>query len=99
MVTFATPAEVASIRSFFAFARSWPEDLPSNNGRALVVAGLEGCLDALSADDATTWIEQDLKPGILGFQDEYQGDAALVFWLPSGRTRLRYALAGADYFW
>ncbi|MBI2571913.1 MAG: hypothetical protein HYV63_33295 [Candidatus Schekmanbacteria bacterium] len=99
LVTFAEPSEVASIRTFFVLARSWPEDLPSNNGRALVVAGLEGCLDALSPDDAATWIEQDLDPQIFAFQDEYQGDAALVFWLPSGRGRVRYELASGDYYW
>jgi hypothetical protein len=99
LVTFADPAEVVSIRSFFALAKSWPDDLPSNEGRALVVAGLEGCLDVLSPEDAETWVEQDLKPRIFAFQDEYQGDAALVFWLPSGRSRVRYALASGDYLW
>lgn len=99
LATFAEPSEVASIRTFFALAHSWPDDLPSNNGRALVVAGVEGCLDALSSDDAATWVQQDLKPRIFSFQDEYQGDAALVFWLPSGRSRVRYTLASGDYFW
>jgi hypothetical protein len=99
LATFAEPAEVASIRSFFAIARSWPDELPSNNGRALVVAGLEGCLDALSPEDAEAWVEQDLKQRIFAFQDEYQGDAALVFWLPSGRDRVRQALASGDYSW
>jgi len=99
LATFAEPAQVASIRRFFALANSWPEEMPSNNGRALVVAGIEGCLDALSQEDAETWIEQDLKPRIFAFQDEYQGDAALVFWLPSGRNRVRYALASGDYYW
>jgi hypothetical protein len=95
----AEPAEVASMRSFFALTESWPYDLPSNNGDALVVAGLEGCLDVLSREDAATWIEQDLKPRIFGFQDEYQGDAALILWLPSGCDRVRYVLASDDYVW
>ena len=99
LVTFADPSEVVSVRDFFALARAWPEDLPSNDGRALVVAGLVGCLDALSPHDTVTWIEHDLKLRIFAFQDEYQGDAALVFWLPSGRKRLGYALATDDYFW
>lgn len=99
LLTFAQPSEVESIRSFFALARSWPEDLPSNQGNALVVAGLEGCLDALTPDDAATWIEQDLNPRIIAFQDNYQGDAALVFWLPSGQRRRRYRLANDDYCW
>lgn len=52
-----------------------------------------GCLDVLSPDDAVSWMELDLKGRILAFQDEYQGDAALLFWLPSGRTRLHQLLA------
>ena len=99
LATFAEPAEVSSIRGFFSLAQSWPDELPSNAGPALVVVGLEGCLDALAPEDAETWVEQDLKPRIFAFQDEYQGDAALVFWLPSGRKRVRYALASDDYFW
>jgi len=97
--TIALPSDVVSLRSFFAMARAWPEELPSNGGRALVVAGLEGCLDALSPEDAVAWLERDLKGRILAFQDEYQGDAALVFWLPSGRSRLRQGLASGEYSW
>ena len=37
-----------SIRQFFALQGNWPEELPSNGGKTLVVAGLEGCLDLLT---------------------------------------------------
>lgn len=97
--TIAEPADVVSLRGFFGLARAWPEELPCSGGRALVVAGLEGCLDVLSPDDAVSWMELDLKGRILAFQDEYQGDAALLFWLPSGRTRLHQSLASGDYSW
>jgi hypothetical protein len=76
-----SPAEVVSVRQLFALAEGWPEDLPSGKGNTLVVAGLEGCVDALTPEDAEAWLEQDLRPRMLGFQEEYQGQAALVFGL------------------
>lgn len=99
LAMFAAPSEVVSLRGFFALARAWPDVLPTNDGRALVVAGVEGCLDALSPADAEDWLERDLKPHVFSFQDGYQGGAALVFWLPGGRTRIRYSLASGEYAW
>ncbi len=93
------PSGVVSIRRFFAMTKSWPVELPGTDGDALIVAGVEGCLDALSGDDGKTWLETDLKRVILGFQDEYQGQAALIFWLPSGRRRINMASSTEEYFW
>ena len=95
----ARPDEVISLRQFVALSRAWPDDLPSNGGDALVVAGVEGCLDALGTDDAAAWMERDLRSLIFDFQDEYQGEAALVFWLPAGRQRRHYDLASEEYSW
>jgi hypothetical protein len=66
----------------------WPEDLPSNNSNTLVVAGLEGCLDLLRPVDAENWLGSELKYAILSFQDAYDGQAALVFWLPGSSGRI-----------
>ena len=93
------PAEVVSLRQFFAMVDGWPEDLPSAGGDTLVVAGLEGCLDALDASDAERWIETDLRPAILSFQDEFQGQAGLVLWLPSGRNRISMRGASEAYYY
>jgi hypothetical protein len=90
---------VISIRGFFGMRKGWPEDLPGAHGDALVVAGLEGCLDALSEQDAVSWLENDLKAAVLGFQEHYQGGAALIFWLPSGRARVGMVRATEEYFW
>ena len=95
----ANPDEVVSLREFTMISRSWPEDLPSNRGSALVVAGVEGCIDALDAPSAQLWIEHDLRRLIFGFQDEYQNEAALILWLPSGRTRMHHSLASDEYSW
>ena len=93
------PADVVSIREFFAMAGDWPEDLYGPDQNALVVAGVEGCLDALTVNDGAIWLEENLKPAILNFQSEYQGGAALILWLPSGRHRIYMVRATEEYLW
>ena len=82
-------SEVWSLRQFIRAKGSWPDDLPSNGGRTLVVAGLEGSLDLLAPDQGEIWLGDTIKRAILSFQDEYAGEAALIFWLPQGQGRLR----------
>ena len=53
----AQPHQVVSVRQLFALSRAWPEDLPAADGNAVVVAGVDGCLDALSPEDAAQWLE------------------------------------------
>ena len=93
------PSAVLSIREFFALRRAWPDELPGAEGDALVVAGLEGCLDSLSEPDAVLWLETDLKPAVLSFQEHYQGQAALILWVAGGRRRVGMDLANEEYFW
>jgi hypothetical protein len=96
----ADPDAVLSLRQFFAHADHWPDgDLPAADGYAMVVSGLEGCLDILARRDAELWIETDLKEAILSFQDFYQGGAGLIFWLPSGRNRISMKGATEQYYW
>lgn len=91
--------EVVSMRELFAIAHQWPEGLPSAGGDSLVVAGLDGCLDSLSPEDAETWIERELYPRVRSFQDEYEGQAGLVLWIPGGRQRVRMETADGHYLW
>lgn len=93
------PTAVVSIRELFTLRRAWPDALPGSAGNALVVAGIDGCLDSLSAQDAETWLEADLKPAVLSFQEYYEGGAALILWLASGRKRIGMDLADEEYFW
>ena len=95
----ARPEEVLSIRAFFDLARKWPDDLPSGGGQTLVVAGVEGCADVLPPPEAETWIEEELRPRLLRFQEEYESQTALVFWLPAGRQRVRMTRATESYLW
>ena len=50
--------------------------------------GLEGALDSLNPAQAAEWLESDLQEALHSFQSAYD-QAALVFWLPSGRQRLK----------
>lgn len=99
LTTVIAPTAVVSMREFFALRRSWPDQLPGSAGDALVVAGLDGCLDSLSEQDAVSWLESDLKSAVLSFQEHYSGGAALILWLASGRARIRMDLADEEYFW
>lgn len=91
--------EVWSLRQFLQSVGNWPEDLPSNNGQTLVVAGLEGSLDLLNFGDAETWLGETIKSAVLSFQDEYDGAAALIFWLPQGNNRLKTRAATDAVNW
>ena len=91
--------EVWSLRQFMRAVGNWPDDLPSNRGKTLGVAGLEGSLDLLTPTDAEVWLGYAIKPAILSFQDEYEGDAALAFWLPGGQNRIRAQAATDEVSW
>src|SRR5436305_2076661 len=73
-------SEILSIRELFGVGKEWPDPLPSSAGNALVVTGLEGCLDRISPSDAEGWLESELRPIMLRFQRDYN-DAALIFWM------------------
>lgn len=81
-------SEVWSLRQFVQATGNWPEDLPSNDNNTMVVAGLDGCLDLLTPEDAESWLASEMKDAILSFQAFYDGQAALIFWLPSGAGRI-----------
>lgn len=91
--------EVWSLRQFLQAAGKWPDDLPSNGSNTLVVAGLEGSLDLLTPQDAESWLGDTIKDAILSFQDAYDGQAALIFWLPSGHGRIKLHSATDAIIW
>ena len=93
------PQSVVTVRQFFALVGKWPDQLPCNKGDTLVVAGLEGCIDLLEPADADAWMKSELLPAILAFQDEYGVEAALVFWMPTGKNRVKMNRATEAYSW
>jgi len=95
----ASPAEAVDLREFLSIASCWPENLPSCGGDTLIVTGMEGLLDSLSGKDREMWLEQDLRPAILSFQEWYESQAGLIMWLPSGGKRIKMDLATEQYYW
>lgn len=92
-------SEVWTLRQFVQAVGHWPDDLPSNANNTLVVAGLEGSLDLLSPEDAEMWLGDVIKGAVLSFQSYYEGEAALIFWLPSGQGRIKFHPATDSIEW
>ena len=90
--------DAISIRAMTLMRKSWPETLPCENGNAVVVTGLENCIDALSPHDAETWLEEDIKPLMLSFQHAYDGQAALILWL-SAESRITCPVVQQRLVW
>ena len=95
----ASPAEAVDLRGFFALVDKWPEELPSADGDTLIVTGMEGVLDSLADEELSAWLEGDLRPAILSFQEEYEGQAGLIMWLPTGGKRIEMDRATERYYW
>jgi hypothetical protein len=95
----ASPPEVLSLRAASRLSKAWNDELPANGGKALAVAGLDVCLDLMTPDDAEAWIDEILRPFIWQFQAEYDGEGALVFWIPGGDRRISMNPASEQYSW
>ncbi len=94
------PQEIVSLRRLIQMAEeSFTEALPSNGGKLLVATGLEGALDALTPDEAELWTKDRIRPLLEGFQEAWDGNGALAFWLPSGEARIVSRLASGAYDW
>jgi hypothetical protein len=92
-------AEIISIREFFSIDKNWPDTLPTSNGNALVVTGLEGCLDRIQPSDAEGWLDDFVQPVMLRFQRQYSDDAALIFWMPTGEKRVDVVTLDDTFSW
>lgn len=96
----AGPQKVVPLRKLFLMAEGgFADPLPSNNRRLLMATGLEGALDALSPEDAEAWTRDSIRPVLERFQDAWDGNGALAFWLPSGEARIVSRPASAAYDW
>lgn len=89
-------SEIVDLRGFFELSEDWPDDLPSARGNALVIAGLEACLDALAPTQITGWLNTRLYPTLLDFQQEFGSEAALIFWLPDAYPNRLYFDEGSE---
>lgn len=91
--------EAVTLRELFQMSKQWPEDLPSARGDAVGVVGLEAALDCLAPEDAEKWLENSIRPMLLDFQNHYDGQAGLHFWLPGGRSKIKPSFASNSFGW
>jgi hypothetical protein len=81
-----------SLSAFFALDGLWQDEIGIRGSSAWVVAGLDTMIDVLaeaeSLEAAEAWLEKSLKPIVMRFQTAFEGQKALVFWLPRGNERL-----------
>lgn len=98
-----SPDQIISIRRLRQLHDAgWPEEqLPLIRDKAIVAAGLDACIDALSPEAATEWLETVIYPLNVSFQREVAdggGQAALVFWLVEHK-RLEYHVGDGIWYW
>jgi hypothetical protein len=93
------PAEALTLRQLFALSQEWPESLPSAGGDAVVAVGLQAVLDSLDPEAGQRWLDESLRPLLSSFQSEYGSEAALVLWVPGGRSRLVAQSSADHYLW
>lgn len=96
----ACPGGVLTLRQFVSLSEAWPsaEELPGN-GDALVVVGMKGVLEVLDPSDAELWLCDDLRQRIIGFQDHYEGEVALILWFPAPKAPFVMSAANEEYTW
>jgi hypothetical protein len=65
---------------------SWPDRLPAANGKAMVVVGLDGCLESLDEGEREKWLKEHVKPLVLSFYRKFQTGASLIFFFERGKS-------------
>lgn len=81
-------SEITPISAAMRFAKTnaWPDELPAHNGKAMVVVGLDGCLESLEAGQRERWLKNIIKPMVLSFYRRFQNDKSLVFFFERGKS-------------
>lgn len=91
--------DIISVREYFQYYKTeWPEELPSANGYAMIVSGLDTVMDVTEPTMLIDWLEREFYQSLLSFQGAYEGQCALIFWLPDGQKRLEQKTDGIFYW-
>ena len=99
-----TPKQVVSLRQFLVLnSAGWPEadyePLLVNNGKTLVVAGLESAIDALPPDEAEAWLCDVVYRAMVAFQQAVGStEASLILWIADVK-RLDHHTSDDTHYW
>jgi|ERR1019366_5147324 hypothetical protein len=94
---------VRSLRDLLCLHKAeWPNNaLKLIDNRTLVIAGLEAAMDTLVPDEASEWLEQNVYPAVLDFQENVADggrEAALIFWF-ADQKRVFHRPSENTYHW
>jgi hypothetical protein len=97
------PEQIISLRQFLQLHKAgWQEpDLPFIRDKTVVVAGLEGCLDAMPPPETEAWLEQVVYRAMYSYQQNVAdggSEAALIFWIVEPK-RIRYEVGEGTHLW
>lgn len=100
LTTLDAAKKVISLRRFFdLYQAGWPEDdIPWIGEDALMVAGLDVAIDALTPEEAEPWIEQQVYTKIQDFQSAFDSQASLIFWM-ADQNRWQETTGEIEYNW
>lgn len=106
LATVCPPGRVVSLRQFLVLhAAGWPEaeyePLLVNDGKALVVAGLESALDALIPAEAEVWLCEVVYKAMTEYQREVargSTEASLILWFADPK-RIEYHTSDDTHYW
>jgi hypothetical protein len=95
--------DVRSLREFLRLHKAgWPEhEVKLIKKRTLVVGGLEAAMDTLHPDHACEWLEENVYPAVLDFQENVADggrEAALILWFADAK-RIFSRPADNTYHW
>lgn len=101
-----TPGQVVSLHRFLALnAAGWPEaecePLMVNDGRTLVVAGLESAIDALPPAEAEAWLCEVVYKAMTEYQREVargSTEASLILWIADPK-RIEFKTSDDTHYW
>jgi len=79
-------SEITPISTALRMSKSntWPNKLPASGGRAMVIVGLDGCLESLEDNEREKWLKDHIKPLVLNFYRKFQNEASLIFFFERG---------------
>jgi hypothetical protein len=104
LAAFCTPGQVVSLRQFLRLhTAGWPEaeyeSFLVNNGRTLVVAGLESAIDALPPEEAEVWLCEVVYKAMVEFQKVIGStEGCLILWI-ADHKRLDYHTSDDTHYW
>lgn len=93
-------AEITPVATAMKYYKtnSWPDQLPARGGKAMVVVGLDGCLESLSQDQRERWLKDHIKKMVRSFYAKFDTQCSLIFFFERGKEAFKEDIEDA-FMW